>query len=271
MAEGQPPALYRRSSQLVVCFCVTEDLIKTATKSVLQKTPTQANISPALFSIFTSPQQTALVYSQGYQYSHLNAKYITQNILQVTQTRVDSHSHWSMSSGKMLIHGSVALIPVCPVYSGTFCIGPGAPGAVDPCFKLHNPQQQEDGLTGLLLYLLLQINITLQTKSGSCSRSAVLSQLALSQIHFAMLNATEKQGAQFRMLAVPVLHSCTLGLQDQLNLPGAARDTNSNTEQPSTVTAYAFLTSLFMEQHSKLDKTIKRCPSSFQNIVTTLL
>lgn len=142
----------------------------------------------------------------------------------------------------MLIHGPVALIPVCPVYSGTFCIGPGAPGAVDPCFKLHHPQQQADGLTALLLYLLLQINITLQTKSRSWSRSAVLSQLALSQIHFAMLNATEKKGAQFRMLAVPTLHSCTLGLQDQLNLPGAARDTNSNTEQPSTVTAYEFLT-----------------------------
>lgn len=52
----------------------------------------------------------------------------------------------------------------------------------------------------------------------------------------------QKKGARFRMLAVPTLHSCTLGLQDQLNLPGAARDTNSNTEQPSTVTAYEFVT-----------------------------
>ena len=79
----------------------------------------------------------------------------------------------------------------------------------------------------------------------------MLSQLALSQIHFAMLNAAEKKGAQYHTLAVRTPHSCALGLQDQLNLPGAASDTNSNTEQPSSVIAYEFLTSLFMEHHSK--------------------
>jgi len=41
-------------------------------------------------------------------------------------------------------------------------------------------------------------------------------------------------------------------LQDQLNLPGAASDTNSNTEQPRMVTAYEFPTSASMEHHSKL-------------------
>lgn len=59
-----------------------------------------------------------------------------------------------------------------------------------------------------------------------------------------MLNAAEKKGAQpYHILAVRALHGCTLGLQDQLHLTGAANDTN--TEQPGTVTAYKFLTFIY--------------------------
>lgn len=86
-------------------------------------------------------------------------------------------------TGLCPLHGSAALTPVCHVYSGAFRTGPGA---VDSHFKLHHPQQQADGLTASVLHLLPHINITLQTKSESCSRSEILSQLALSQINFAM-------------------------------------------------------------------------------------
>lgn len=77
--------------------------------------------------------------------------------------------------------------------------------------------------------------------------------------------------------AVQMLQSCTSGLQDQLNLSGAASDTSS-----STVAQHSHCIQIpnffIMEHHSKLlyeqddqEMSLQWCPSSFQNTMTALL
>lgn len=136
-AEGQPPAFYGRSPKLVEYFSSTDQ----DRDQLCCRRHQHRHTFLLHFLVYSYLCNNQL---QRYQHGYLNAKCHTPNVLQVTQTRVGSHSHWSMSSGKTLIHGSAALTPVCPVYSGAFCPDPGA---VDPCFKLHHPQQQADGLT----------------------------------------------------------------------------------------------------------------------------
>lgn len=76
--------------------------------------------------------------------------------------------------------------------------------------------------------------------------------------------------------AVQMLQNCTSGLQGQLNLPGAASDTDSSTVAQHNHCIQ--IPDFIVEHHSKLlcgqddqEMSLQWCPSSFQNILTALL
>lgn len=94
-------------------------------------------------------------------------------------------------------------------------------------------------------------------------QSEMLSQLALRHIHFAMLNAAEKEGAQTSSLLFKCCRAAYQGCRTSWIfqvlpvIPAAA-------QWLSTVTAYKFLTSLLWStiKSFSMNKMIKKCPCS---------
>lgn len=106
------------------------------------------------------------------------------------------------------------------------------------------------------------INTTQQTQAESCSRSEMLSQFAVRHIHFTMLNAAEKKGAQ----NTPLLFKCCRTAHQGCRASWIFQVlpvTLTAAQWLSTITAYKFLTLLWSTiQSFSVDKMIKKCPCS---------